>query len=154
MSVYAKLFTDIQKAVFPAYNSEFAENSLVKKEGNHDSAKIHSYLFLLLEIIIYEYRKKHATIFEPLKGDKALKHLFFTRYPSLLQVLNSLPLESLVFALLKDLSPENLPQQARNYVNEIKLNKDSSGIDWSLKVNWNLGSGEQTLKMGEDLQEI
>ncbi|MDE1475507.1 ECs1072 family phage-associated protein [Xenorhabdus bovienii] len=145
MSVYANLFTEIQKAVFPAYGAHYTSQNIISR-GDPDSAKIHSYLILLLEIVSYEYRKQHATIFEPLRGDKALKHLLFARYQISLRDLEANPLEWTVFALLKDLAPENLSQKAQNYVNGLTLNKDASGIDWSLKINWTLGSGEQTLK--------
>ncbi|WP_422824121.1 ECs1072 family phage-associated protein [Xenorhabdus entomophaga] len=152
MSVYSNLFIEIQKAIFPAYGAFYTSQNMISKD-DPDSAKIHSYLILLLEIVSYEYRKQHATIFEPLRGDKALKHLLFTRYQVSLRELEANPLEWIVFALLKDLAPENLPQKAQNYVNGLKLNKDASGIDWNLKVNWILGSGERTLKKADEQQE-
>ncbi|MEX0447204.1 hypothetical protein [Xenorhabdus sp. SGI246] len=77
----------------------------------------------------------------------------FTLYQVSLRELEANPLEWIVFALLKDLAPENLPQKAQSYVNSLKLNKDASGIDWNLKVNWILGSGERTLKKADEQQE-
>ncbi|WP_425323353.1 ECs1072 family phage-associated protein [Arsenophonus nasoniae] len=146
MSEYAKLFQIIQDSVLPAYQEKFANISSTSIHDVRDSAKIHAYLLLLLEITVYEYRKKHATPFEPLQGEKALKHLLFTCYRVPLSEVESVSLEWLVFALLKDLTPENLSESARNYVNGITLNKAATGIDWRLKINWTLGFGEVILE--------
>ncbi|HFT2389092.1 TPA: hypothetical protein ACHV8K_003646 [Providencia stuartii] len=145
MSIYSELFQKICREVYPAYKTIYSNHPIQTHGGDPDSAKIHSHLLLLIEIIIYEYRKKHATTFEPLKGDKALKHILFTKYNVSIPDLDLMTLEQIVFALLKELSPENLPLSAQNYVNGIKLNQKAAGIDWSLDVNWILGSGESTL---------
>lgn len=146
MSVYSDLFVDIQKTIYADYGSKYRDDPDRTTTHQDDKAKVHSYLYLILEIVIHEHRKKYATIYEQLVGIKALKHKLFTKNKIAIDRLDALSLEEIVFALLEDLNPENLPVAARNYLNKIRLPQYFESIDWNRKINWTLGSGKDYLK--------
>lgn len=146
ISKIARLFEKIQMKTFPAYKAIYGNDN--SKAGDKDSAKIHAYMLLVLEIYIATYKEKidlNKLPFVKLTGDSALRHSILTEYKYSIDQINSLSLSQMVFLLLKYLSPDNFCETVRDYLNIIKLNPNHSNIDWSLKVNWNLGDGADYL---------
>lgn len=144
-SQLAKLFEDIQQKVYPHYGAAYGINS---SAGDRDSAKIHSYMLLVLEIYIAEYKEKLNLSMMPfikISGDSALKHSILTKYRYSIEQTSSLSLQQMVFLLLEDLSPDRFCGKARDYLDTIELKPEHSNNDWNLKVNWNLGDGADYL---------
>ncbi|MBS9571653.1 ECs1072 family phage-associated protein [Morganella morganii] len=142
----ATLFEQIQRIVYPFYNAIYNDN--YSRSGDKDSAKLHSYMLLVLEIYIADYKEKlnlSKTPFIKLTGDSVLRHAILTEYRYPIEQANSLSLQQMVFLLLKHLSPDSFCEGVRDYLNVIKLNSDHSKIDWNLKVSWNLGDGADYL---------
>lgn len=112
MSDYSRLFEAIKKTIYADYGSVYHDDSNRTTTDQDDKAQVHSYLYLILEIVIHKHRKKYATIYEPLSGIKALKHKLFTKNKIAIDRLDALALEEIVFSLLEDLNQENLPVEA------------------------------------------
>ncbi|HCM63750.1 MAG TPA: hypothetical protein DIT05_14595 [Morganella sp. (in: Bacteria)] len=140
---FAELYQNIQRAVFPAYKAIYGQTNTAV--GDRNSAKMHSYMLLILEIYIAEYREKHKKPFMKLAGDSAMRHAILSKYHYSFDVLNTLTLQQMVFALLEDLHLDNFWIISKRYLTELKLHPDLSSIDWSLKINWNLGDGADYL---------
>ncbi|EPJ3804181.1 hypothetical protein AB7Y15_12850 [Morganella morganii] len=144
-SQLSTLFQDIQSKVYSHYGAAYGINS---SAGDKDSAKLHSYMLLLLEIYIADYKEKLNLSMMPfitLGGDTALRHSILTKYRYTPEKVNSLTLHEMVFLLLEDLRPDNFCNKARDYLNVIELNPEHANIDWNLKVSWNLGDGADYL---------
>ncbi|MEY1090749.1 hypothetical protein AB7160_18130 [Morganella morganii] len=113
MSKYTQLLQYIQEAVYPAYGEKYSRFVIRPTPGEH-RAKIHCVLIFLLEVIIYEHRKKYAQPFAPIHGIKALRHKIFTDKLATIHEIESISFECIVFVLLKDLHPDNFHDQVRS----------------------------------------
>lgn len=144
MSKYTTLFNKIQESVYPAYGTKYTYGVLQENHKTH-LAKAHSYLILLLEIIIHEHRAKYATAFASIKGVEALKHKLLIDKVASIHELSDISLECIVFAPLKDLRLENLTLSAQTGLEKIELIETGDDIDLSLALSWNLGDGQMIL---------
>ncbi|WP_368937566.1 ECs1072 family phage-associated protein [Proteus terrae] len=140
---FSELYQKIQRAVFPAYNVIYGQANI--DSSNYHNAKMHSYMLLVLEIYIAEYREKHGKPYIKLVGDSALRHAILSKHHYSFDILNALTLQQMVFALLEDLNLDNFWMISKTYLTQLKLYPTLSNIDWSLKVNWNLGDGADYL---------
>ncbi|KAA1272873.1 hypothetical protein ABUS55_09225 [Citrobacter pasteurii] len=90
------------------------------KEPENTQAYNRAGLIFALEVILEEHRKNFGTLWNPLKGRKALEHRILQKYRWPLEQIRSLTLEDSLFLLQEELNFEKLPEQAQKIIKEYR----------------------------------
>lgn len=75
----------------------------------------------ILEMVLHKHRKQYATIFEPLKDEKALHHLIFTKTMWKPSEISQLSLADCLFVIQDELRIDKLPDEARDFIESLDL---------------------------------
>ncbi len=101
---------------------------------------------LMIEIALEEHRKKYAQPFERLDGVRALHHMVFLKTKWPIKVIEQLPLQEMLFAVLVDIRQEHLLDEAQNFLNKIHNSQYQPPIDLGSYTGWKIGAGQPFLK--------
>ncbi|KAB8310774.1 hypothetical protein EH227_02565 [Rouxiella chamberiensis] len=112
-------------------HSAYYEGSMQDNCIKNRSAQI-----FILEIILHEYRKQHATIFEPQKGINALHHLIFSKTKWKPSDIRKLSLSDCLFVIQDELRIEKLPDDARAFIESLKLPSVAFIFDELFEEDW------------------
>ncbi|EKN4116936.1 ECs1072 family phage-associated protein [Yersinia enterocolitica] len=85
----------------------------VVEEPQYTQCKNRSALIFALESLLYTHREANGTVWNPLEGRKALEHLLLQKYKWSLSEIRALSLADTVLLLQDELSPNNLPEEAK-----------------------------------------
>ena len=146
MSSYSNLWQAIWPGVCDFYDAaqyDFENNPGTVKALQ---ARVHSYQLLLIELLIHEQRKKFATPFEPLDGQKALHYIVFNKTHWELPKIRSLSLQDILFVLLDDIRPDHLPDEAQKYLETLRIPSNPPAVDLMQYSGWQIGEGQRYLK--------
>ncbi len=90
----------------------------------------------ILEMVLHKHRQQYATIFEPLKGEKALHHLIFTKTLWKPSEISKLPLADCLFVIQDELRIDNLFDEAKDFFKSLELPSVAFNFEELLEDDW------------------
>lgn len=105
---------------------------------NPDQIKVYlrSLQIFILENVLQEHRRKYATLFEPLKGDRALDHKIFLKTNWPINQIRAMSTGDKLLILQEDISTEHLPKSTKDYIEDIAIPEISITFDDFLPEEW------------------
>ncbi len=98
--------------------------------------KICTNRLFILEIILYEHRKKYSTIFQPLIGKEALNHMIFIQTRWKPAEIRSLSLADSLFVIDEELQIDKLPEDAKSFIEQFEIPENPIMAYSLLEADW------------------
>lgn len=114
----AHLFTQVKENIAKQRNiqiSGYVDSSEVSCVNNR------AVQICMLDILLFEHRKKYATKFNGLNGKEALHHKLLLKYQWPLSTIRELSFPDVLLVLQDELRFENLPQDINSYLSKVSI---------------------------------
>ena len=137
--------------LFQAHSEHIGKLRDIKTSGLvniSDVSKVESraLLFVMLDSLLHEHRKKYATPFNNLAGKKALVHLVLIKHHWLPEQIESMTLPYLLLSVQDELNYTNSSEGMRNYMDIKDWESMTLSFEDILEEEWNPAFSGQYLK--------
>ncbi|VTR53249.1 Uncharacterised protein [Serratia fonticola] len=100
------------------------------------ASKNRSLQIFILEMILHKHRQQYATAFEPLKNEKALHHLIFTKTMWKPSEIRQLSLADSLFIIQDELRIDKLPADIAPFIESLNLPAVAFIFEHLLDEDW------------------
>ncbi|AKG71809.1 hypothetical protein WN53_23300 [Serratia fonticola] len=122
--------------------SRVCENRGLSHSAFHEGSeqvsciKNRSLQIFILEMILHKHRQQYATAFEPLKNEKALHHLIFTKTMWKPSEIRQLSLADSLFIIQDELRIDKLPADIAPFIESLNLPAVAFIFEHLLDEDW------------------